>query len=421
MRRHKGTVLLIVMLWFAAAAVVSAEPVTIELWGWTPGSVTGDKLAELIEDFNASQDEVRVVLAGETGIDKLIVAYAGGAAPDVTFNVADMAALLGGPNGILLPLDEFIDGQNGVPREAFIPDMWSFSTVDGKVYQMAVEGNERGLFVNTALASQVGLDVNQHRPIRDWNDLLDWAKKLTLRTGDEVTQWGFNANHNLGGDKWHWVWLNDGKLVALDYSESLVTHPNTIEALQFAADMIHVHGVAPPDHSGGVQNPFIQNRYAMVMERSTFIANLERQGMTDFITLPGPVGVGKEGGRFSGASASAIAIVNSTKHPEAAWKFVRYITYERGLEFAETRGGIPFLFEGLQNEKFRTQPWEAFADQIVNLRPERLPAGLPNDVFSNPFTQAWNRVIRGEVPASIAMQELHEVVSARLAEFRQSQ
>ena len=75
MRRHKGTVLLIVMLWFAAAAVVSAEPVTIELWGWTPGSVTGDKLAELIEDFNASQDEVRVVLAGETGIDKLIVAY----------------------------------------------------------------------------------------------------------------------------------------------------------------------------------------------------------------------------------------------------------------------------------------------------------------------------------------------------------
>ena len=113
--------------------------------------------------------------------------------------------------------------------------------------------------------------------------------------------------------------------------------------------------------------------------------------------------------------------MNSTKHPEAAWKFVRYITYERGLEFAETRGGIPFLFEGLQNEKFRTQPWEAFADQIVNLRPERLPAGLPNDVFSNPFTQAWNRVIRGEVPASIAMQELHEVVSARLAEFRQSQ
>lgn len=398
----------------------AAAPIEIELWGWAPGSVTGDKLVELIEEYNNSQDRVRVVMTKPyEGLENLIVAYAAGAAPDITFNVADMARAVGGPEGLLLPLDAFIDGPNGFPRDAFIPDMWSFSIVDGTVYQLAIEGNERGLFINTNLAAQAGLDTTQYHPIRDWNDLLDWARKLTIRKGDEVVQWGFNAHQRLGGDKWHWVWLNDGQLITPDGKQSLITHPNTVEAVQFAADLIYEYQVSPY-FTGTVTAPFIQGQFAMVIERSTMIANLYNQGFTDFITVPGPVGVGKEGGRFSGASASAIAIINTTKYPEEAWDFVRWITYERGLEFAEARGGIPYLVEGLQSERFRTQPWEAFAYQMIHFRPETMPYGLPNDAFSNLFTAAWNQVISGQLPASVALAEAHEAANARLAAYHAS-
>lgn len=411
------TVLLVLLL---SNCLVCAGRVQIELWGWTPGSLTGDMLARLIDEFNSSQSEVEVVVSQQqSGFDKFLVAYAAGTAPDVMFNVGDMAYEVGGPGGALLPLDQYIDGPNGIPREAFVDDLWSYSVVEGKTYQLAIEGNERGLFVNANLAAQAGLDTTQSRPIEDWEDLLAWAKKLTVRRGEEVSQWGFNANHPLGGDKWHWVWLNDGKLIAEDGSKSQFTHPNTVEAFQFAADLIHMHGVAPPDHKGGVRDAFINGRYAMVLERSTMVQWLHNRGFEDFITVAGPRGVGKEGGRFSGATASAIAIINSTEHPDEAWQFVRWIVFEKGLEFAGVRGGIPFLLEGLRSEKFRKQPWEAFAHQILTFRPEHLPRSVPIGSWYPLFNAAWSAVITGEKPASIALSEAAEACDAQLAALTQ--
>lgn len=419
MKRCHGRVLItagLLVLLFAVSTV--AAPVEIELWGWLPGDATGNVLAEIVDEFNTSQNEVHVTVSqAQGGFDKWLVAYAAGVAPDVAFNVAEMAAAIGGDNGSLLPLDAFIDGPNGFPRNAFVDDMWNLATVNGKTYHIAIESNERGLFVNTELAAKAGLDTRSANPIRDWNDLLQWAKKMTVRTGDQTTQWGYNANLPLGGDKWHWVWLNDGGLISRDATEILYDSPNAIEAVQFAADLIYNYQVAPPSHSGGHSNQFISGQYAMIIQNSNLNATLAARGITDYITIPGPVGVGKQGGRFSGASASAIGISRMSKNPEAAWRFVKWVTYERGLKFAEARGGIPYLVRGLRSEKFQTQPWSAFAIQISNFRPEWIPYGVPGSAWSEEFNKAWTAVIRGEKPAATALAEAAATSRARLAEY----
>lgn len=395
-----------------------ADPVTITIWsGNGPGHVEGDILLKYIEEFNATHPHIRV----EHGVgnrQQLIVAYAGGAAPDLFLEKGPMAGEIGGPDGILLPLDEFIDGPNGIDRDAYIPDMWSFSMVQGKTYQIAADSNERGLFVNRHAAEQVGLDTSA--TIEDWNDLLEWARRLTRRQGDEVLTWGFDANHQLGGDRWHWIWLNDGEMFSPDGTEVLLDHKNTIEALQFAADLIHTYGVSPVPGSVGStsRRNFMNGTYAMIMTPSTFAEELTNKGEMEFLTFAGPHGVGKTGGRFSGASGSALAIIDTTAHPEEAWEFLRFLMYEKGLDYAEDRGGIPYLYEGLRVPKYQSQPFAAFAESMLRFNPRNnYSVKVEEGVWNSHFTAAWSSVLRGEAAPETALIQAADAIRAALAEI----
>lgn len=253
-RNFYQRVITVVLFTFTLSmAVASAEPVQVRLAGWTPGTADGNLLAEYVNEFNALHPDIEIVLEAYQGEEPLLVGYAAGTAPDIVIVQGPAPLSYGGEGGIFLALDPYIDGERGFDRDIFVPDMWSFTTVDGQVYGIALDTNERALFVHSHLAQSAGLDVNAET-IRDWNDLLEVAKRLTLRRGDETVQWGFWTNfENTGGTMWHWIYLNDGQLFSEDGLTSTVDHPNTIEAIEFLADMIHEHGVAPPPRRPGTQ------------------------------------------------------------------------------------------------------------------------------------------------------------------------
>lgn len=415
----KGIVTITLLCFALLIAPFTLAKTTVTVWTpWASTSLGGRILHPMVERFNAENPDIHIeleVVAGNAA-EALIVAYAGGAGPDVFIGgTGGWAAQYGGEEGIFLALDEFIDGPNGFPRSDFTDDLWSFSTVDGKVYQLASEGNERGLFINVHNAEAAGLDTGQPNPIEDWDDLLQWARRMTIRTGDTVSQWGFNANHQNGGDRFHWIYLNDGQAVSLDGKEALLDHPNTVEAVQFAADLIHEHGVAPiPGAVGGSVRANFQNGvYSMVLERSTFIPDLERSN-TEYLVVPGPPGVGKHGGRLSGATASTMHILRDTEVPEAAWEVLRWFAYDAGLELADGRGGIPYLIEGLRRPQYQSEPWNAFAFQILTYQayPDDFPGVMARHY--GPFGRAWSASLSGEKAPLIALQEAKDELNAIL-------
>jgi len=403
---------------FAFAAIARAGQVELRIWSWVPGSFNGDIFQRYLDEFHATHPNIRVVVerAGSNE-PALLVAYAGGAAPDLVQGTGPWASSLG-PSGVLLPLDAYIDGPGGFPREAFVDDLWSFSTVDGTTYQLAVDSNERALFISTDAALSAGIDIAA--PVRDWNDLLELARKMTVRSGDQTTRWGFDMHQENGGNRWHWVWLNDGELFSPDKSRAQFDHPNTIDALQWAHDMVHVYQVSPAPGalSGSSRVNFRSGRFAMMITASTFVAELQQAGI-GFVTKPGPPGPGKHGGRFSGASSSVIGIVSTTEHPDEAWTFLRWLVYEKGLSFAEDRGGIPYLLDGLRSAKYQAQPWNAFAESIMTYSPRNTyMTGVSQDDWTPHFQAAWDAVIRGQQSPAAALRQAQEVVNARLAELR---
>lgn len=413
MRKWSGCLLFV----FVAVIVgsVAAAPVELSFWGWLPGTANGDILTRYLDEFHAAYPNIRVKVEKGSSEPQLMVAFAAGAAPDVVQGVGSWATSLGS-KGVLLPLDSFIDGPNGLKRDDYVDDLWSFSRFGGKTYQLAADCNERALYVNADAAAAAGINVNQ--PIRDWNALVDWARKLTRRVSDKVERWGFEMQQENGGNRWHWIWLNEGELISPDGSKALFDHPNTIAALKFAGDIVNTYRVAPVPGavSGNPRNNFLNNIYGMIFTSSTFITNLE-SARKSFVTIPGPPGPGKTGYRFSGATSSVLSIVSSSKHPQEAWTFIRWLLYEKGVQFANDRGGIPYLKRGLRNEKFQQQPWAAFATSIMTYAPRNTYIVASAD-WSPAFDAAWSAVLKGEKSAEVALTQAQEATNARLAELR---
>jgi multiple sugar transport system substrate-binding protein len=411
---RKYSLLLVTLLVLLLTGTAAAEVVELRVWAWLPGSVNGDIFAKYIAEFEASHPNIRVTVERGSNESQLLVAYAGGAAPDLTQGVGPWATSLG-PKGILMPLDDFIDGPNGFPRKDFIDDLWSFSIVNGKTYQLASDSNERALFVSAEIAGKSGVDVSQ--PMRDWNDLLAWARKMTKRTGDNVEYWGYDVNQENGGGRWNWVWLNEGEIFSKDGTQALLDNPNTVEALQFASDMINSWGVAPPPGSGASKTQFRNGKFSMITTASTFVNELELAGI-EFYTIPGPPGPGKGGYRFSGATSSMMGIVSSTKHPEEAWTFLRWLMYEKGVDFANDRKGIPYLLKGLRSEQYMKQPWNAFATSIMTFQPRNgYVTGLSESDWTSHFQSAWDAVMKNQAAPLTALRQAQEVINVRLAEI----
>lgn len=406
----------VVLVLFSLSATMAAS-VELSTWAWLPGTVNGNIFASYIEGFHAQYPGIRVKVEKGSKEQELVVAFAAGAAPDLVQGIGPWATALG-ERGILLPLDAYIDGPNGLKRDDFVDDLWAFSRINGKTYQLAADGNERALFVAADVAANSGIDTRQ--PLRNWNDLLDWARKMTLRSSDKVQRWGFDMHQENGGNRWHWIWLNEGEILSPDRSQAMLDHPNTIAALRFASDMVNSYGVSPGPgvQSGSSKSNFSNGVYGMMITASTFVPTLEAAGK-ELITIPGPPGPGKQGYRFSGATSSTMSIVRSSRHAEEAWTFIRYLMYENGVQFANDRGGIPYLKRGLRSDRFSRQPWQAFAESIMTYGPRNAyAAGVSESDWLPQFQAAWDSAIRGEAGAETVLKQAQESINARLAELK---
>ena len=107
---------------------------------------------------------------------------------------------------------------------------------------------------------RAGLDPE--RPPRTWDELREAARKLTVREGGEVKQWGVTIS---GG--WH-DWLfeafvrqNGGWLISPDWKQVNFTSQEAVGALEFWVDLMHKEKVGPP-HSTWASTPSSSARSA---------------------------------------------------------------------------------------------------------------------------------------------------------------
>lgn len=170
-----------------SAPMTAHAQVEVRMWTLLSGG-DGARMSDLVQRFNASQREVRVVSTtlkwGEPFYTKLITSSVVGAGPDIaTVHLSRMTNLAGG--GVLRPIAPHELQDAGVAPGDFYPRQWQKSQHAGKTYAIPLDLHPLVLYYNKTLAGRAGLldAAGALKPIQGFDALTDAFRAVRQATG----------------------------------------------------------------------------------------------------------------------------------------------------------------------------------------------------------------------------------------------
>jgi multiple sugar transport system permease protein len=231
----------------------------------------------------------------------------------------------------------------GIDARRFYTACWQEACFgDGanrRTYAVPNTTDVRMLYYNEDLLERAGLVDAQGRarPPRDWDELREYAEKLSERDASgKFARVGFAPL--LGqGFLYHYAWLNGGSFVTPDGRTCTLDAPANVDALRYIVDLYdRLGGVERVDafkstFRAGELEPFLVGKVAMVIDSDYFqhvIADYAPR--MRFAVAPPPAARGQESVTWSGGFSWVIP--SGAKHPEMAFELIRFLMTDRVWE-----------------------------------------------------------------------------------------
>ncbi len=343
---------------------------TMTVWGGEVDQKTYTERIELAEEQFPNVD-IKLELVADGYDQKLQTRIAGGNSPDI-IQIAESVNVYAS-KGQLLDLGPAFQ-EAGIDVDAeFGEANASIFRSDGGLWAAPDRAGAMVLYYNTDLFDAAGVEY----PTADWgwDDFRDAAKKLTIRDGDNITQFGFAA-----GDWWPWymtfMMQNGGSVLDAD-GQPVINSPENVEALEFYHDIVFEDGSAPTpvDYANlGLADTqadplFVQGKLAMV---ATGFWSVPYYDSIDGLNWGvSPVWQGEV--QATPAFFSGLAVSAASKHPEVATEVVQFLTSETGqLPIALNGEDVPASIAVASSEDFVNPSWlsspvslDAFAESAT--------------------------------------------------------
>ncbi|MDQ3700431.1 MAG: extracellular solute-binding protein, partial [Chloroflexota bacterium] len=240
---------------------------------------------------------------------------------------------------------------------------------------------------------------------------LDAAKRLT--TGGANATWGF------AGNRWWvymhpWVWGNGGTIVSRDDKTMTLDQPATLEALQWYADLGLAQRVTPTQAElsslGNDQRGFENGRIAMRIDNTSYTIRMrqymQQDASFDWEMAPYPTG---KAGAFTRVPNNIVTAWKSTRQPEAAWTFMKFMGSKEGT--VDARGMPSRLSAARLPEVLNRTPgqnWRLLADAGQVRRSE------PRTPFFNDFDTTLRGALEEALDGKRSLREMVTDVKPRL-------
>lgn len=410
--------LLLASLWLS----FSLAQVTIQFSTWEAGALA-DYWPAKIAEFEAANPDIKIdfLLNPDQYEPTILRLIAAGAAPDV-MQLFEVTTPILAEQGSILDLRPFI-AEHGFDVEDFIDSTLMLARFGEGLYGFGSDVNPQIMFYNIDLFEAAGI------PLPDaswtWDDVLEAARALTADTdGDgRLDRWGVG---------WFWtpssawwvpamiqIWNGGGDLFSEDLSRTRLDEPEAIAAIQWWADLIHSERVSPNAVEIGGSNPnalFQQGRLGIYLDGTWNIATFEDLPFRwDVAAIPAKPGVSPT----TFLHASYYTISATTRHPEAAWRWLSFIVSpeaqrERSslMRYLPTRASVndeaPFL---------RTDAPPPSVELVSQVLPTaRMAPVAPNHSrITQVFERELTLVYLGEKSAERAMQDAAREINRLLA------
>jgi multiple sugar transport system substrate-binding protein len=397
------------------APTATVGPAQLQLWYQLTGQ-QAEHLTRVNERFAGERPGIRVELVTVPESEmtvKLTAALAAGSPPDMT--------TLGGMTRVA----ELIEGKRVVSLSRFRRDLARLDWHDAlkravvrgdDLFALPTQASTLGLFYNADLYQKAGLDPNA--PPRTWEALLANAKAIAR---PEQERWG----HAIGTKPITWtaeqiwiayLWQAGGEWLSPDGRQAAFNSAAGIEALQFWADLVQRHQVAPPK---AVDNLVMgQDFEAGGVGHMTIYAGwtIRAEGMR-FPVRTAPLPRHKQAA--SVAAGLTIPIFAESKQQGAAWAYLDWLSQPEPLIFyLSGLGALP-----PRRSIAESAEWTAFAAQhpllqafVDSQAQARLPYfGKGAQEIAVQVAQAIEAAVLGQVSPKQALDDAARQANAVLA------
>ncbi|MBI3974560.1 MAG: ABC transporter substrate-binding protein [Chloroflexi bacterium] len=332
------------------------QPVQLTYWKSLEGP-RHEAQVKLTDDFNASRSDVKVTLE-HVGVyaqaaEKLTAVLAADTPPDVMLLTVDTHMPGFARMGALHPLDEFAKVDKSAKFETYAPGFIKNGTINGKLYQIPLARSTPVLYFNKDHLRAAGLP--EAAP-NTWDQVVDVAQKLTraaVMQPDSAD--GSKVALPVAGYWWPFqsaVWAFGGKL-SDDKFTPTVTQPETVQAMQFFADLVQRHRVARAYRTVGPSSTaFQQGQLSFLVESTAVLTQVEERTSARV----GAAFMPQQKQRAVPGGGSGLTIINSipVEKKEAGWEFMKFVTSTPNtVYFSKMTGYMVVRTDAEKNAEFQ--------------------------------------------------------------------
>jgi multiple sugar transport system substrate-binding protein len=383
---------------------------------WTMGR-EGEVVQQLLPEFERRNPGIRVrvqQVPWSAAHEKLLTAFAGDNLPDLcqlgNTWLPEFAAL-----DALTELTSSVANSRAVVADDYFAGIWDTNVIDGRLRGVPWYVDTRLLFYRSDLLKQAGFEAPP-RSWAEWERALAALKReagpgryailLPLNEPEPLIALGLQQDDPLLRENGRWGGFSS---------------PGFRRALDFYAAMFR-NGSAPVLGGAQISNvwtEFGRGQFAFYISGPWNIGEFKRrlpaERQDDWMTAPLP---GPEGPGASTAGGSSLVIFRSSRHREAAWRLVEYLSEPSvQLRFHELTGNLPPRRSAWRDEKLAGDAHaKAFRDQLERVKPT--PKVPEWERIVNEMQLTAEQVARGSMDVEQATRALDRRVDAILEKRR---
>ncbi|WP_026129047.1 sugar ABC transporter substrate-binding protein [Nocardiopsis prasina] len=304
--------------------------------------------------------------------------------------------------GGLVPLEDL-----GLSTENLSESALTFGSHEGVYYGAARSVNSIGLFYNTAVLSEAGIE-----PPRTWEELRVAAAELT-----EGGRYGLGISALSTEDGVYqflpWLWSNGGDERELD-------SPESVEALEYVASLLHDGSVSPSVVNwtqADVNDQFIAGNAAMMVNGPWQMPVLREHPDLEWAVVEIPV---PEEGDTSvaplGGEAYTVPVNGDDRDRErervAAELVACLTTPEAQLDWSTKGSNVPVAPEAAEQYREEVPSLAPFVDQVASARSRTEKVGTEWNTHSQAIGTALHAALTGSATPRDAMVRAQAQVEA---------
>lgn len=362
-----------------------------------------DEENNFIKAFEEKNQDIKVdlmVIPSDNYSEKLNSMIAGKSAPDVILAwECDINRFA--KNGAIEKLDDYLESSN-IDTNDFIPAVSDLTKITEGSYGLPWCYASEILYYNKDMFDAAG--VEYPNDTWTWEDFREAAKKLTIKDGSNVTQWGATTI-DIPGVWYSQIGQTGDKVV--DAEGNIILGDGAKKALQFEYELINEDKVVP-EPSGATGNAvdlFTAGKAAMTRTGSWFIGSYKeiKDFNWDISVLP------KGDIQYASLHTGFFTVSSDSKYKEAAWRFIEYCMSEEGQEMISKSTSNPsaiksFTAKGAYKNGGENGPtnWDAI-EETAEFGKFGYVLAAPG--VTNKLVDKFNAVVAGQVDVDTALKD----------------